>query len=174
LWDDTRSGKRRLLLKGSSAYREKGLPDVVKEKIDKAISRNLGIIVGEAAGACRVFQDYLASEKYNDVKVGYARSIRYNAGKWETHKFGDNLPERERSMIEACDQAIIIWVNRSSQIASNLEYLKDLRKPTFIYEISYKTGRVRHGMLDPMRTYRRQYFGRRKSRDPQPSLEEFL
>ena len=64
MWDDTRSGKRRLLLMGSSAFREKELPDVVKEKIDRALASKLAVIVGEASGACRAFQDYLAVMGY--------------------------------------------------------------------------------------------------------------
>jgi hypothetical protein len=31
---------------------------------------------------------------------------------------------------------LIIWVNHSSVIEKNLEYLRRLRKPAFVYEVS--------------------------------------
>jgi len=115
------------------------------------------IIVGEARGACRRFQDYLKSKGYRDVVVGHARSIRYNAGDWVTVRYGDDLKERERGMIEDCDSAVIIWVNQSGVIAENLERLKRLGKPTFVYEYSTKDGSESFGELDPSRSYSRNY-----------------
>ena len=143
----------RLLLMGSSAFKADELPAVVRERIDDAMALGMTIVVGEAHGACRRYQDYLASRGYADVIVGHARSIRYNAGGWRTSKYGDDLKERERRMVEDCDSAIIIWVDESSVIAENLERLKRLGKPTFLYECSTRDGRERFGMLDPKRTY---------------------
>jgi len=60
-------------------------------------------------------------------------------------------------MIEDCDSAVIIWVNQSSVIAENLERLKRLGKPTFVYEYSTKDGSERSGELDPSRSYSRSY-----------------
>ena len=76
------SGK--LLLMGSSAFNAEELPAEVREKIDKAIISRMTIIVGEAYGACRRFQDYLKSKGYRNVVVGHAKRIRYNAGNWKT------------------------------------------------------------------------------------------
>ena len=60
-------------------------------------------------------------------------------------------------MIEDCDSAIIIWVNQSSVIAENLERLKRLGKPTFVYECSTKSGEDRFGELSPTRVYSRRH-----------------
>jgi len=148
------SGKR-LLLMGSSAFRANELPGEVAERLDEAMGRGMTIIVGEARGACRRFQDYLESRGYGDVIVGHARSIRYNAGGWRTVRYGDDLKERERAMIEDCDSAVVIWVDGSGQIAQNLELLKRLGKPTYVYECSNKGGRASFGMIDPTRAYGR-------------------
>ncbi|UCH56672.1 MAG: hypothetical protein JSV18_04750, partial [Candidatus Bathyarchaeota archaeon] len=126
----------KLLLMGSSAFKAEELPAVVRERIDEAMVREMTIVVGEAHGACRCYQDYLKSRSYTNVIVGHARSIRYNAGDWRTIQYGDDLKERERRMIEDCDSAVIIWVNNSSVIAQNLERLKRLNKPTYVYEYS--------------------------------------
>lgn len=153
-----RSKSKKLLLMGSSAFKAKELPYEVKERIDDAMDRGMTIIVAEAHGACRAFQDYLHFKDYRNVVVGHAKSIRYNAGNWPTRQYGLELKDRERAMIEDCDEAAVIWVNNSGVIANNLELLKRLGKPTFLYEYSTETGKARSGMLDPKRVYNPHYF----------------
>ena len=160
--------KKKLLLMGSSAFKAKELPAQVKERIDEAIAREMTIIVGEAFGACRLFQDYLASKGYRNVIIGHAVKIRYNAGNWKDFQYGRNLKERERGMIEDCDSAIIMWVNNSGVIAENLELLKRLGKPTFLYEYSSETNKSKSGELDSKRTYDpfyyvKEYYRKQKS-----------
>jgi len=145
--------EKMLLLMGSSAFEAKQLPVEVAERIDKAIEGNMKIIVGEAHGASRAFQDYLKTKGYRNVVVGHALRIRYNAGSWPTFQYGKNLKERERNMIQDCDSAIIIWMNQSGVIAENLELLRRLGKPTYLYECSSETGKVSAGELDPNRVY---------------------
>ncbi len=157
-----------LLLMGSKAFKAQTLPVEIITRLNAALDRNMRIIVGEAPGANHVFQDYLASQNYRNVLVGHARSIRYNAGNWETKQYGDNVREREKGMISECDEAIIIWVNNSSVIATNLERLKELGIPTFLYEYSQSTQKAQAGMLDPSRTYdpnyrRYKYFKRKNA-----------
>jgi hypothetical protein len=144
---------KKLLLMGSSAFRVREMPVEVKERIDEAIERGLTIIVGEASGANRLYQDYLNAKGYRNVVVGHAVRLRYNVGNWKDVQYGKDLKERERKMIEDCDSAIVIWMNNSGVIAENLELLKRLGKPTYLYECSSETGKVRAGVLDPQRTY---------------------
>ena len=138
---------------GSSAYKGEGLPPEVAEVLDGALDRGVDVVVGEARGSCRAFQDHLAARGYGDVVVGHAKSIRYNAGGWPTHMYGDDVQSRERGMIDDCDSAIIIWVNRSGVIAKNLERLKRQGKPTYVYELSTRDGGSSFGPLDPGRSY---------------------
>lgn len=152
----------RLLLMGSKAFKAAGLPVEVSEKVDEAIARCMIIIVGEAPGASRLFQDYLKSKGYANAIVGHAKSIRYNAGNWKTVQYGNDLKERERRMIEDCDSAIVIWTDASGVIAENLELLKRLDKPTFIYECTSGGNTAKAGWLDPARTY-----------DPYYAMNEF-
>ena len=157
-----------LLLMGSKAFNTPKLPDVIITRLNTAMKQNLHILVGEAPGANHAFQDFLAAHNYPNVTVGHSRSIRYNAGHWETQQYGDNVREREKNMIAVCAVAIVIWVNRSSVIATNLERLKESDKPTFIYEYNQSTGKATSGMLDPDRVYdpnyrRYKYFKRKKA-----------
>ncbi|MFX1457107.1 MAG: hypothetical protein ACFFDB_17155 [Promethearchaeota archaeon] len=142
---------------GSSSYKAEALPPEIREILDVAIEKEITIIVAEAYGACRLFQDYLVSKDYKNVIVGHARSLRYNAGGWKDFKYGDTLKEREKSMIEDCDFAIVVWQDSSSVIAENLEYLKQLNKPTFLYEYNSSDGVTSSGKLDPTRIYRKYY-----------------
>ena len=142
---------------GSSKYRAEELPPEVKERLDAAMEKGATFIVAEAHGSCRLFQDYLASKGYRDVVVGHAWSMRYNAGGWRDVKYGDDLKERERNMIRACDCAVVIWQDESGVIAENLEYLKKLGKPAYLYEYDGSDGTVRAGELDPRRSYRKFY-----------------
>jgi len=143
---------------GSKAFKEKKLPHSVSKKIDQAMMRKMTVIVGEAPGANRAFQDYLASSNYHKVIIGHAKSIRYNAGNWKTRKFGDKVRERENKMILVCDSAIIIWADKSGVIAENLEVLKRLGKPTFLYEYSNETQTGKASWLDPNRVYDPYFF----------------
>ena len=100
--------------------------------------------------------------------VGLAVRLRCNAGNWKDVKYGKDLKERERKMIEDCDSAIVIWMNKSGVIAENLELLKRLGKPTYLYECLSENNNVRAGEPDPQRTYDRfhyvkEYCRRRKT-----------
>ena len=155
---------RKLLLMGSKKFRAKRLPAKVARRIDEAISRKMKIIVGEVPGACTLFQGYLKSKNYTNVVVGHAKSIRYNAGNWKTRQYGKSVTEREHSMIRDCDSAIIIWTDKSGVIAENLEVLKRLGKPTFLYEYYTKTKVAKAGWLDPKRMYDPYYYWKERMR----------
>ena len=145
---------KNMLLMGSSKYRESELPAIVQRILDIAMQHAMTFLVAEAHGACRSFQDYLAVKQYPQVIVGHARSVRYNAGNWPDIQYGDNLRERERNMIHDCSSAVVIWQDRSSVIAENLEHLKQQATPTYLVEYARAQGIVFSGMLDPNRVYR--------------------
>ncbi len=165
---NTRTENNKLLLMGSSAFKAKELPTEIKERIDEAVKRGMTIIVGEAPGASRLYQDYLKEKGYKNVVVGHAVRLRYNAGNWRVMQYGKDLKERERNMIEDCDSAVIIWMNNSGVIAENLELLKRLGKPTYLYEYNSETNQATAGELDPKRTYdsfyyMKEYYRKQKS-----------
>ena len=149
---------KKLLLMGSSNFKPKDMPTEVKERMDEAIASETTIIVGEAAGASRLYQDYLRSKGYRNVIVGHAVRLRYNAGNWKDVKYGKDLKEREKEMIEDCDSAIIIWADNSGVIAENLELLKRLEKPTYVFEYSSKTETGEGGKIDPTRIHDPYYY----------------
>jgi len=144
---------KKLLLMDNKHYKAVKLPDEIKEKIDQAIRKKMNIIVGEAPGSCWLFQDYLKLKNYQKVIIGHAKSIRYNAGNWQTRQYGFSVIEREQNMIDQCDSAIIIWTDKSGVIAENIELLKRLRKPVFLYEYTTKTKKGIADWLDRTRVF---------------------
>jgi hypothetical protein len=164
-------GSRKLLLMGSSAFRSRELPIEVRRRIDEAMESGVTIVVGEAHGASRLYQDYLKSRGYRKVVVGHAIRLRYNADNWKNLQYGKNLKERERRMIEDCDSAVVIWMNKSGVIAENLELLKRTSKPTFLYECSDETDEVIAGELDPNRIYDSFYYMHERRRKQGAALQ---
>ena len=111
---------------------------------------------------------FMMSVSFQDVVVGHAVKLRYNAGNWKVVQYGKDLKERERNMVKDCDSAAIIWVNNSGVIAENLELLKRLGKPTYVYEYYSEADQATAGELDPKRTYdpfyyTKEYYRRRKA-----------
>ncbi len=92
--------------------------------------------------------------------LGTLKSLRYNAGSWKTVKYGDDVTEREGTMIQEADSALIIWTDKSGVIAENLELLKRRGVPTFIYEYETKTGSAKGSWLDPERMYDPYYYAK--------------
>lgn len=80
---------------GSSAFKAMEMPVEVKERIDDAMERGLTIIVGEASGANRLYQDYLNAKGYRNVVVGHAVKLRYNVGNWKDVQYGKDQRKGE-------------------------------------------------------------------------------
>ena len=95
---------KKLLLMGSSTYKAEELPNEVKARIDEAIGDGLTIVVGEAAGACRLYQDYLKFKGYRNVLVGHAVSLRYNVG-------SARVPDERQNNYECADALLAINQN---------------------------------------------------------------
>ena len=53
------SDTKTLLLMGSKAFGDRALPPEVIAHLDAALAKHMTILVGEAPGANRAFQDYL-------------------------------------------------------------------------------------------------------------------
>jgi hypothetical protein len=142
-----------LLLMGSSAF-SGPLPLEVTRLLDEAMEREMSVLVGEAHGASRRFQDYLKSNGYRNVVVGYANRVRYNAGRWPAESYGGSLLDKERAMIEECDCAVVIWTNRSGVIAQDLEHLRKMGKPCFVYQCRSDSKAAGGEWLDPRKRCR--------------------
>jgi len=149
---------------GSSTFVAGELPAEVRGRIDETMACSATIVVGEASGASRAYQGYLESKGYRNVVVGHAAKLRYNVGSWRDVRYGKDLREREKGMIE--DYGSVVWADSSGVIAGNLELLKRLGKPTYVYEYSSGTGMTKAGEIDPERAYDPYYCTKERYRKP--------
>ena len=82
----------KMLLMGSSKYREEELPPEIQDIIDTAIDHEMTFIVAEVHGSCRLFQDYLAGKKYGNGIPGPANNLARGIPRGEEYKPSSEEP----------------------------------------------------------------------------------
>ena len=112
--------------------------DAVRERLDNITSRGFHIIVGDANGADKAMQSYLAENRYDQVTVYCSgKQCRNNLGHWNI-KLVDvdkNLrgrafyEKKDKEMAKHADFGFVLWDGKSSGSMSNaLELLKSGKK----------------------------------------------
>lgn len=126
------SGSRRLIR----------LPAEVCHRLDEMIRRKLTILVGDANGADKAIQTYLAQEQYANVLVFCtAGTCRNNVGRWPVHAV--DAPHRARdfafftakdaAMADEADVGLALWDGQSSGTIVNVARLVARAKPAVVY-----------------------------------------
>ena len=83
------------------------LNDEVRGRLDAIIDKNLAVVVGDACGADRAVQRYLADEQYVHVTVFcMTGDCRNNVGKWNTHEVPGPAGARGFAYYAAKDRAM--------------------------------------------------------------------
>lgn len=123
----------------------KALSNIVKDSIDRIISNNFMILVGDAKGIDTEIQKYCAVNNYFNLKV---YSIYYESRNnlslnflTQTVNINDDSikSERERQtfkdikMTEDCDYGLVIWDEESKGSFENILRLIKLNKPFKVY-----------------------------------------
>lgn len=104
------------------------------------------IIVGDAHGCDLAFQTYLHSKAYpypNVTVYCSGEKCRFNVGDWpekhidvpegiEGYEF---FREKDYSMIQDCDCALLVYERRSLATRSYIYNLKSLGKPVFAFNV---------------------------------------
>ena len=63
----------------------KTLPQIAKDKLNKIMTQNLSIIIGDANGVDALVQRYLSDVGYKNVLIYHVgNSVRNNIGNWQT------------------------------------------------------------------------------------------
>jgi hypothetical protein len=112
--------------------------DTIRERIDNIIDKDLNIVVGDANGADKAMQSYLAGVGYPHVTVYYVGgNSRNNVGDWRSQNVAvpSNLTGRDfytvkdKEMARHADFGLVLWDGKSSgSIANVLEMLKHGKK----------------------------------------------
>ena len=98
------------------------LPAEVLNRIDTMVEKGFQILVGDANGADKAVQQYLADKRYPNVLVHCMKDhCRNNVGTWPTHEVAaargakgfDHYSLKDRAMAEAAEYGLMLWDGKS-------------------------------------------------------------
>jgi hypothetical protein len=132
----------------SGSRRLASINQSVGERLDNMVANGLHIIVGDAIGADKAMQGYLASAGYEGVTVFCAGpDCRNNVGEWPTEnvKVPSGLSGREfyeqkdKEMAKRADFGLVLWDGKSTGSATNVVELLKVDKKVVVYLSPTKT-----------------------------------
>ena len=118
------------------------LPAEVKSRVDTMIDKGFQILVGDANGADKAVQAYLAAKAYPHVLVHcMERHCRNNVGHWSTREVPapkgargfDFYSAKDRVMADAAEYALMLWDGKSKGTINNVVNLSRVGKPAVVY-----------------------------------------
>jgi hypothetical protein len=118
------------------------LPAEVKIRLDTMIQKGFKILVGDANGADKAVQRYLAQKSYPNVLVHCMKDhCRNNIGNWPTRQLAaprgakgfDYYSVKDRAMAEAAEYGLMIWDGKSKGTVNNVVNLSRDHKPVVVY-----------------------------------------
>jgi hypothetical protein len=118
------------------------LPSEVKKRIDTMREKRSQILVGDANGADKALQQYLADKDYPNVLVHcMERHCRNNIGHWPTREVAapkgargfDFYSTKDRAMADAAEYGLMLWDGKSKGTINNVVNLSRNRKPVVVY-----------------------------------------
>ena len=114
----------------------------VKERLDNIVKQNFTVLVGDANGADRAVQRYLAERSYQHVVVYCMDLCRNNIGSWPTHaeKKGQGVPHdrhyygiKDLAMAKDASCGFMIWDGISKGTITNVVNLVEAGKKVLLY-----------------------------------------
>jgi hypothetical protein len=118
------------------------LPAEVKARIDTMIDKVFEILVGDANGADKAVQSYLAEKAYPHVLVHcMERHCRNNVGHWPTREVPapkgargfDFYSTKDRVMADTAEYGLMLWDGKSKGTINNVVNLSRDGKPVVVY-----------------------------------------
>lgn len=118
------------------------LPAEVKTRLDTMVEKGFQILVGDANGADKVVQRYLADKSYPNVLVHCMEDhCRNNVGGWPTRqlvaphgaKGFEYYSIKDRAMAEAAEYGLMLWDGKSKGTVNNVVNLSRDHKPVVVY-----------------------------------------
>lgn len=116
--------------------------DMIRDRVRKMMDQEFTIVMGDANGADKAMQNYLADSGYRNVTVFCAgRKCRNNVGGWETMnvdvspslKGRDFYTAKDRVMAAKADYGFVLWDGKSAGSINNVLELVKRGKCVVIY-----------------------------------------
>ena len=130
----------RVFVAGSRAVSR--LSPHVRERLDNIMKQKLTVLVGDANGADKAVQRYLAKSHYRNVVVYSMDVFRNNVGDWPTRPHtAEPGAKRDRhyygvkdlAMAREADCGLMLWDGVSKGTLTNVVNLLSARKKTLLY-----------------------------------------
>jgi hypothetical protein len=118
------------------------LPAEVKHRVDTMVEKGFQILVGDANGADKAVQQYLAGKQYANVLVHcMERHCRNNVGHWPTVEVSapkgargfDFYSVKDRAMADAAEYGLMLWDGKSKGTINNVVNLSRVGKAIVVY-----------------------------------------
>jgi hypothetical protein len=118
------------------------LPAEVKTRLDTMVEKGFQILVGDANGADKAVQRYLADKSYPNVLVHCMKDhCRNNVGSWPTREIDaprgargfDYYSLKDRAMAEAAEYGLLLWDAKSKGTDNNVLNLSRDHTPVVVY-----------------------------------------
>ena len=122
--------------------RTKALNELIRKRLENVMEQQLGVLIGDANGADKAMQTYLADRGYRHVTVFCSGSeCRNNIGQWETRHISINGHEKDfkfyaakdAAMSEEADYGLMLWDGVSKGTLNNALNLVERGKQVAIY-----------------------------------------
>ena len=137
----------RVFIAGSRAISR--LNESLRLRLDRIMAEGHEVLVGDANGADRIVQQYLADRRYRDVTVYCTGGrCRNNVGSWVTaaisppagvHGGADFYAVKDREMAANATHGLMLWDGESRGTLTNIKNLMRDRKPVVVYLSPSKT-----------------------------------
>jgi hypothetical protein len=114
----------------------------VKSRLDNIIEKGFTVVVGDANGADKAVQQYLASAGYQQVVVFcMSGKCRNNIGHWPAREIAaapgargfEFYSAKDRAMGEEADYGLMLWDGQSRGTLTNIVDLVRQGKPVVVY-----------------------------------------
>jgi len=117
------------------------LNPVIREKLDDLIDRGCMILVGDANGADKSVQEYLAKRGYRNVIVYCMDACRNNVGAWQARRLSFPAARKDFAYYATKDLAmaqdakcgVMLWDGKSKGTLNNIQNLLAAGKKVLVY-----------------------------------------
>lgn len=116
--------------------------ELIRGRLDNMMNNNLDIMVGDANGADKAMQSYLAEKEYPKVTVYFVGSkCRNNVGNWETRNVQVDsklsgrqfYSHKDKKMAQIADFGFVLWDGQSAGSIENVFEVVKHGKKAVVY-----------------------------------------
>lgn len=138
--EDTLQSMKTVFLSGSRKITR--LNSEIRQRLENVVNQGLTVVIGDAYGADKTMQAFLAEMQYSNVEVFFAGSAcRNNLGSWSAEKIlvdpklkGRAIhTEKDKAMAAKATYGFVLWDGKSAGSMTNVCELLGQNKISLVY-----------------------------------------